>query len=344
MYKPVVAANPIVQAVEPFSTSLGIPICNADTPHLEGTDGLFFADPGKLYLLTTRHVLFHPDNEPNELYKYREDSGQPRRKVLLLGEAAFKDRLKAIESETGGKQIIIDQFNRRLNDADEMENKEDAEMEREMVLPLLEQAKNAIESSRSSSLMSLENGRTRRSVSSATSFCPRSSVSTMGTTASLIIWAVVEIDSSMIDRFSFVGNVIDLGTSIPVDELTTSMYPRLSNPTLFNYPENRLLKFHGLSQTRRCTSLTQRPKTRDQDDDPVTMVLQNGCTSKLTIGPLNTIRSATREYFQGKAAAISKEVAVLSRTSKSKPFSKCGDSDQRYGSSCWNNHWRRRNY
>ncbi|PIL35574.1 hypothetical protein GSI_02302 [Ganoderma sinense ZZ0214-1] len=62
MYKPVITANPVAIVCEPFSTTLGIPICDAKTTSIEGTGGTFFPDitkPGKLFLLTARHVLFH---------------------------------------------------------------------------------------------------------------------------------------------------------------------------------------------------------------------------------------------------------------------------------------------
>lgn len=100
MYKPAISANPAAVVCEPFSTSLGLPICNSKTPNYEGTGGLFFTDsakPGILHLLTARHVLIHPDLEENKLYRYREGIGMRRRNVMLLGEAAFKDRLKDIE-------------------------------------------------------------------------------------------------------------------------------------------------------------------------------------------------------------------------------------------------------
>jgi hypothetical protein len=60
MYKPAITANPVAIVREPFSTTLGIPICNAETTNIEGTGGIFFVDttqPGKLFLLTARHVL-----------------------------------------------------------------------------------------------------------------------------------------------------------------------------------------------------------------------------------------------------------------------------------------------
>ena len=68
------------------------------------------------------------------------------------------------------------------------------------------------------------------------------------------------------------------------------------------------------------------PNTRDQVNDPVLMVLKNGNTSNLTVGRLNTIRTFTRVYFRGQPGEMSKEVAVLPRTSKSGPFSDKGDS------------------
>ena len=64
LYAPVLNSDPTAKAREVFSTSLGIPICAEDTPHIGGTAAFFFSvthHPGKLFLLTARHVLFHPD-------------------------------------------------------------------------------------------------------------------------------------------------------------------------------------------------------------------------------------------------------------------------------------------
>ena len=110
MYKPAISANPAAVVREPFSTSLGLPVCNSKTPNYEGTGGLFFTDsanPGILYLLTARHVLFHPALDENKLYRYREGIGMRRRNVMLLGEAAFKDRLRDIEVAIRDKKITV---------------------------------------------------------------------------------------------------------------------------------------------------------------------------------------------------------------------------------------------
>ena len=56
------------------------------------------------------------------------------------------------------------------------------------------------------------------------------------------------------------------------------------------------------------------------------MVLMNGNTSNLSVGRLNNIRAFVREYFEGQAGEVSKEVCVLPRNSKSGPFSRRGDS------------------
>ncbi|GBE80098.1 hypothetical protein SCP_0213010 [Sparassis crispa] len=147
MYKPAISANPTAVIREPFSTTLGIPICNAKTPNFKGTGGFFFIDtakPGILYLLTVRHVLFNPDKEENILYRFHEGSGQPSRKVMLMGEAAFKAHCEAIESAIGAKEIIIKQLHRHLAIVERIEDEDDANAERKAVKPKMEEAEEAI--------------------------------------------------------------------------------------------------------------------------------------------------------------------------------------------------------
>jgi hypothetical protein len=51
-------------------------------------------------------------------------------------------------------------------------------------------------------------------------------------------WAVVEIDDAKVDSTNFVGNVIDFGTTVPMNEFIDWMYQHPSNPHSFNYPGN----------------------------------------------------------------------------------------------------------
>ncbi|KAM6499262.1 hypothetical protein JOM56_004770 [Amanita muscaria] len=116
-------SNATARAREPFSTSLGLPICAEVTPSIEGTGGFFISDsrnPGKIYLVTARHVVFHLDNDSNELYQHRNSSQRPRN-VLLFGDAAIEKHITAIESEIGGKHIIIEHLESRLENAEQSE-------------------------------------------------------------------------------------------------------------------------------------------------------------------------------------------------------------------------------
>ena len=177
MYKPAITPNPVAIVREPFSTTLGIPICNAKTTNIEGTGGIFFVDttqPGKLFLLTARHVLFHPDKEENMLYRFCENSGDPKRKVMFMGEATFKNRCGDIEYAVGAKQIIIAQLQRRLEAADKLDE-DNATVERSAVNTLMMEANNAITAFQKLHADILKSWRT---ASSATSRCPPPSLST----------------------------------------------------------------------------------------------------------------------------------------------------------------------
>ena len=58
-------------------------------------------------MVTARHVLFHPDEEQNTMYVYKEGTGAPQRKVMLLGQAAFAARVANIEAAISAKNIIL---------------------------------------------------------------------------------------------------------------------------------------------------------------------------------------------------------------------------------------------
>ena len=100
------------------------------------------------------------------------------------------------------------------------------------------------------------------------------------------------------------------------------MHPNPGNPISFTYPGNRLLRFSGTASDEEMRSP---PGSRDQENDPVNLVLKNGNTSGLTVGRLNSIRSFVRHYFKGQFGET-KEVAVLPRSSESGAFSAPGDS------------------
>ena len=339
LYKPAPASSPIATAREPFSTSLGLPIC-AENPYVEGTGGFFVSDPrnpGKLYLVTARHILFSPEEDANEVYRY-SDGSEPRRNVLLFSNAALKKRIEAIRAEISGKVSVIDWLERRLVAAEQLDE-EDAEMERADAQPELNTAQEALEALQAL-LAEVSRDWTRREdrVLGHVALSPPLSVDPGSGFAE--DWAVVELDSAKIDATNFVGNAIDLATTDPID-LTAWMCPQGQSslsPGSFCYPRNRLLKFRDTVPDEEVWKPrpSQTPNNADDnehhDDSQCIMVIKRGSASGLTVGRLNTLRSFTRVPAAGHGDhdwQASKALTVLPRSSKwprENPFAQPGDS------------------
>ncbi|ETW74622.1 hypothetical protein HETIRDRAFT_332132 [Heterobasidion irregulare TC 32-1] len=324
MYKPVPTSNPTVHVREAFSTALGITICAEKTPNIQGTATLFFtvsSKPGKLFLLTAKHVLFRVDEE-NDHYEYHRSG--PRRNVLLMGADGFKARIQDIEKEIGGTHIVIAHLRARLKVADKMEDLDDAQAEREDIQPQLDKAEKAVKQLKlflADLKRDWEDPKSRIIGHVVLSPPLIHSVGKDGFTQDI---AIIEVDTTKIDATNFIGNVIDLGTEIPVKTLTAWMHPNPANQPSFEYPPNRLLQFRGtLSNDEMCKP---NPKNIDDRGDPTIMVFKRGCSSGLTVGCLNNICSVVRKAIKTKPGVFSKEVAVLPRTSKSGAFSEGGDS------------------
>jgi hypothetical protein len=137
-------------------------------------------------------------------------------------------------------------------------------------------------------------------------------------------WAVVEIDDAKVDSTNFVGNIIDLSATVPMNEFIDWMHQHPSNPHSSDYPGNRLLKFYNAIPNEE----TWKPSERnvDHNNDPCIIVMKRGYASDLTIGCLNSIRSFTRFYSKGQPGQMSKAVTILPRNSNLGAFSKPGDS------------------
>src|SRR3984957_15812339 len=184
-------------------------------------------------------------------------TGQAKKKVMFMGEAAFKVRCEAIESASGAKELILEHLTRRLADAHEMEDEEEATAEREEVEPEMKKAKRAIAALKKfladvTRDWTVEENR----VIGHVTLSPPITLN-YGNDGFTDDWAVVQIESSMIAKFNLVDNAIDLD-SVDVDELTAWMYPHPANLTSFEYPTNRSPTW---SPTRRCSSPTRRTRT-----------------------------------------------------------------------------------
>src|SRR5713101_4395410 len=107
-------------------------------------------------------------------------------------------------------------------------------------------------------------------------------------------YVIIEVDGDNIDRSNFKGNVIDLGTNIPIWEFTEKMYPNPPNRTSFKCPPNRLLELQGTIPNEEM----RRPPMLDQNRERCLMVIKDGSsTTGVTIGRATSIMSYVREYF-----------------------------------------------
>ncbi|KAG8906990.1 hypothetical protein FRB99_005632, partial [Tulasnella sp. 403] len=101
-------SDTVVDAREPLTTTLGLPICAQSTPWIEGTGGFFITESGntdRLLLVTARHVIFTPDNDENKHFE-RTDGSEPRHNVMLFGNGAFNKHLEAIKADIRSKATM----------------------------------------------------------------------------------------------------------------------------------------------------------------------------------------------------------------------------------------------
>jgi hypothetical protein len=115
LLKPVLDHQPTVDIRGPLTPALGLSIAAKDTPHAEGTGGLYLAEGGdsnNLLLVTAHHVLF-PTAGPNVDYAYTNIS-VPRKDVLLLGTKAFDDLVKSIKIRIGRHGLMVELYERRI--------------------------------------------------------------------------------------------------------------------------------------------------------------------------------------------------------------------------------------
>jgi hypothetical protein len=94
----------------PLTPALGMPIGARATPSTEGTGAIYLSEGGgsdKVYILTARHVVFPPNEVPNEIYN-RTRNNQPCRQVTLPSPKAFQAVVESIMAEIGGNMIQVE--------------------------------------------------------------------------------------------------------------------------------------------------------------------------------------------------------------------------------------------
>ncbi|KAH8111913.1 hypothetical protein DFH11DRAFT_556970 [Phellopilus nigrolimitatus] len=315
---------------EPFTPTLGIPICAQSTPWDVGSGGFFIAEgegrnAERLLLVTARHVAFPVNENENELFECKNDS-QPRHNVILFSDAAFNTYLESLETEIGGKTTLTEYYEGRIK---AVKNKDDpaANRERQTVQAAVNEAQEArARLSAFYQYVSTQWAAPESRVLGHVVLSPPISVGSSSSSGGGYTedWAVIEIDGSKIDASNFNGNAIDLLTHVPVDKFTAMMHPpNAKNARSFSYPFDRLLRLKDTIPEDEM----RRPAAADQNGEPGLMVLKRGGASGLTVGRANNICSYARYYPPYYINdETSKEWAILPRNSESGPFSKNGDS------------------
>ncbi|KAH8111889.1 hypothetical protein DFH11DRAFT_1512491 [Phellopilus nigrolimitatus] len=338
LLKPTRSSDFTERAREPLTTTLGLPICAQSTPCVEGTGGFFIGEgegeggnAERLLLVTARHVLFPPDKNENSHFERKSDS-QPRYNVRLFGDAALNKHLESIETEIGKWKWLIQEHKRYIREAEGKDNRSASE-KRQKYEAELDKAQNMMEKVKTfhqymSTHWAAPESRVLGHVVLSPPISVGSSSKGEGYTED---WAVIEIDASKIDASNFSGNVIDLGTRIPLDKFTFMMCPNDPWGALsFTYPFDRLLRLSG---TIPDDEMRHPTTALDQNGQPCPMVIKRGNTSDVTIGCANNILSYARNYYNdndndndNSENLTSKEWAILPRKSNCGPFSENGDS------------------
>ncbi|KAK0214044.1 hypothetical protein IW262DRAFT_1408250 [Armillaria fumosa] len=309
LLEPVSFRHPIADVQGPLTHALGLPIAAQATPNIEGTGGFFLTGGGdskKLLLVTARHVVFPTNKGPNSKFE-RKSGSQPRVNVLLLGDTSYQELLASILTRIRRLGVIVEHEERLVKAAKGKEARENAQC-------AVNEANKTI-TALSAFYQDVEkkwNTHASRVLGHVV-LSPPIGTGTQGYTDD---YAIIEVDDDKIDRRTFQGNTIDLGTEIPRWEFTEKMFPN------FKYPTDRLLKLRGTITDEEM----RRPTMLDGNDEPCLVVMKSGRTTGVTIGRATGVVSFVRECVDADDYRISKEWAILPYDDKSGSFSAPGDS------------------
>ncbi|KAJ3552674.1 hypothetical protein NM688_g4028 [Phlebia brevispora] len=290
--------NRIAAAREPRTSTLGLPICAKDSTNVEGTGGFFLSEGGntnRLLLVTARHVVFPPQRGFHAHYE-TNNPRQRRRDVLLFGDSAFVTYVESLQSAIGRSMMTASIYEERLGELEtEFGKKVDAERKQaEAEVAEANKTREALEALYED-VSTFWQSRASRQLGRVI-LSPPIGVGKDGYTRD---WAIVQIENSKVDKSNFVGNAIDLGTSLSPAKFELKMCANIEEPTSFKWPVDRLLKIEGTisdAELRQPTSL-------DQHGEPCFIVIKRGAGTGLTFGRACSVVSYTRS-FSGDSGAV----------------------------------------
>jgi len=216
---------------------------------------------------------------------------QPRLDVILLGDKAYSDHLKAIMARIEAQKEIIDKIKQRIKSAEgRYDERANAELERAQGdLNAAENVGATIDNFYKDVKKNWATAPSR--VVGHVAFSPPFRLGA-GTTEEEYTQdsAIIKVDKKKIDRAEFKGNLLDLENKIPFEKFNKMMNPNPQNTFRFKCPKDRLLQLRGTIPDEEMSH----PRMLDQNGDPCIMVIKNGSATGVTIGRANGIKSCKR--------------------------------------------------
>jgi len=286
LLKPAYYTDPIATICNPFTTTLSLPICAESMRESGGTGGFFMTDsgrPGKLFLVTARHVLF----QDNKYFKHKDNS-HLRRNVILFKDEWFEKHCKSIKNAIILKEDTIRGLKGHVGSGDILET-EDSVRSDQVTVEVA--AKKQLE------ILSEYVSRWEKSSNRILGHVFLSPPLHGAQYKYTEDWAVIEIDASQVDANNFHGNVIDLGTGISSEKFLEIMRSDTNDPNSIKYPPDRLLRLNDIIRTQDLGNYCFN-------------VIKHGSASGLTFGISNNIHSYTHDDF-GEMARPRKEWCIL---------------------------------
>jgi len=285
LLRPAYNTDPIATIRDPLTTTLSLPICAESMRSNGGTGGFFMTDdwrPGKLFLVTARHVLFKDNN-----HFERKHDGQLPRNVILFDDEWFEGYRKSIKNAIVLKKDTIQGLMGSIRSGDIPATEKLAKLAQ---IGVEEAAKEQLENFCEYVSRWEQSNRILGHIILSPPI-------TVGDYDYIEDWAVIEIDPSQVDAHNFLGNAIDLGTGISSERFLEIMRFYTNDPNSIKYPSDRLLRLNGTipdEEMRNCFS-----------------VIKHGSSSGLSFGISNNICSFTHEDFDVDMDVHRKEWCIL---------------------------------
>ncbi|KAJ2917070.1 hypothetical protein MD484_g3330, partial [Candolleomyces efflorescens] len=308
---------------KPFTSTLGISISPRSYPNYGGTGSLYYqlgSGPEKrILLLTCAHVVCPPPKLPNNGTTITNNS-QPHEEIISPGLEAFDTAIQTIKVEIGRQAVSIDVWQNAINRLAQNQSPAAADRREENQAHIKEAGRKITHLNKL--LTSVQDrthpdnrviGFVRHCEPIAVSFGPR------GFTKD---WALIELNSGMIDWDTFLGNKIYVATRTCPAEYGEIMWPQAADSADYQYPPDGLLQAFGIVNENELRN----PQHLDVHNQPCLLVVKNGATSGTTFGRVNGLESYVRYYHPYGIAESSMEFAVLNYDRDHCRFSEPGDS------------------